>query len=55
MYEFFIYSKYKSFVEYINEDKKELHKATVINGSKDKIDVKVAFQYTEGYSENIAM
>ncbi|MBQ9072712.1 MAG: DNA topoisomerase IV subunit B [Bacilli bacterium] len=43
----------KAFVESINEDKKELHKATVINGSKDKIDVKVAFQYTESYSENI--
>ena len=43
----------ESFVEYINEDKKELHKATVISGSKDKIDVKVAFQYTESYNENI--
>ena len=43
----------KAFVEYINEDKKELHKATVMAGSKDKIDVKVAFQYTESYSENI--
>ena len=43
----------KAFVEYVNEDKKELHKATVINGYKDKIDVKVAFQYTESYSENI--
>ena len=43
----------KAFVEYINEDKKDLHKATVVNGSKDKIDVKVAFQYTESYSENI--
>ncbi len=43
----------KSFVEYINEDKKELHKATVMSGSKDKIDVKVAFQYTESYNENI--
>ncbi|MBQ2946753.1 MAG: DNA topoisomerase IV subunit B [Bacilli bacterium] len=43
----------KAFVEYINEAKKELHKATVMNGSKDKIDVKVAFQYTESYSENI--
>jgi len=43
----------KAFVEYVNEDKKELHKAMVINGSKDKIDVKIAFQYTENYSENI--
>ena len=43
----------KAFVEYINEDKNSLHKAMVINGIKDKIDVKVAFQYTDSYSENI--
>ena len=43
----------KSFVEYVNEEKKELHKATVISGSRDKIDVRVAFQYTDSYSENI--
>ena len=43
----------KAFVEYINEDKNELHKTMVINGIKDKIDVKVAFQYTDSYSENI--
>ena len=43
----------KAFVEYINEDQNELHKAMVISGIKDKIDVKVAFQYTESYSENI--
>ena len=43
----------KAFVEYINEDKNELHKAMVMSGIKDKIDVKVAFQYTDSYSENI--
>ena len=43
----------KAFVEYINEDKNELHKTMVISGSKDKIDVKVAFQYTDSYAENI--
>ena len=43
----------KAFVESINEDANVLHKATVISGIKDKIDVKVAFQYTESYSENI--
>ena len=53
-HETFCYSDgLKSFVEYINEDKKEIHKATVLSGIKDKIDVKVAFQYTETYSENI--
>ena len=43
----------KAFVESINEDQNVLHKATVISGLKDKIDVKVGFQYTESYSENI--
>lgn len=43
----------QSFVEYINDDKKELHKVVEFNGFKDKIDVSVAFQYTETYSENI--
>ena len=43
----------KSFVEYINEDKKVLHKATILDGIKDKISVKVAFQYNETYNENI--
>ena len=43
----------KAFVESINEDKKELHKTMVMSGTKDKIDVKVAFQYTDTYSENI--
>ena len=43
----------KSFVEYMNDDKKELHKVVVFDGVKDKIDVRLAFQYTESYSENI--
>ncbi len=43
----------KSFVEYINEDKKELHKVVSFNGSKDDINVEIAFQYTDTYSENI--
>ncbi len=43
----------KSFVEYVDEDKTELHKATVLSGAKEKIEVKVAFQYTDSYAENI--
>ncbi len=43
----------KSFVEYINEDKEELHKVVEFNGNRNKIDVSVAFQYTTGYSESI--
>lgn len=43
----------KSFVEYLNDDKHELHKVVQFEALKDKIDVKVAFQYTDTYSENI--
>ena len=43
----------EAFVEYINEDKKDLHKVTLFEGVKDKIHVEVAFQYTESYSENL--
>ncbi|HHW68958.1 MAG TPA: DNA topoisomerase IV subunit B [Tenericutes bacterium] len=43
----------KSFVEYLNDDKKELHKVVDFSGSKDGINVDIAFQYTETYSENI--
>ncbi|MDD2392222.1 MAG: DNA topoisomerase IV subunit B [Bacilli bacterium] len=43
----------KSFVEYLNDDKKELHKVVNFNGSKDSIEIELAFQYTDTYSENI--
>ena len=43
----------KSFIEYANEDKKPLHSVVSFNGLKENINVDVAFQYTESYSENI--
>jgi len=43
----------EAFVEYLNDDKKELHKVVQIDGVKEKINVEVAFQYTETYSENV--
>ena len=43
----------KSFVEYANEDKKPLHSVVAFTGAKENINVDVAFQYTESYSENI--
>ncbi len=43
----------KAFVEYLNEDKKPLHKVVAFEGLKDKIEVEVAFQYTDTYSENL--
>lgn len=43
----------KSFVEYLNEDKAEIHKVVDMEGAKDEINVQVAFQYTDTYSENL--
>ena len=43
----------KSFVEFLNEDKKELHKVVSFDATRDGINVSVAFQYTETYNENI--
>ena len=42
-----------SFAEYLNTDKKVLHKPYDFQGMKDGINVEIAFQYTESYSENI--
>ena len=42
-----------SFVEYLDEDKKTIHKVVDFSGFKEGINVEVAFQYTETYSENI--
>ncbi len=42
-----------SFVEYINEDKKNLHKVINFQGGRNTIDVEIAMQYTESYNENI--
>ena len=42
-----------SFVEYINENKKALHKVINFSGQKEGIEVEIAMQYSESYSENI--
>ena len=42
-----------AFVEYLNTDKKPLHKSYDFHGIKDGINVEIAFQYTESYSDNI--
>lgn len=42
-----------SFVDYMNEDKKPLHKAIYFQGTKNKIEVEVALQYTDSYNESI--
>ena len=43
----------RSFCEYLNEGKEPIHDVLCFDSSKDKINVKVALQYTDSYSENI--
>lgn len=43
----------RQFVEYLNDDKSVLHKVISFEGTKDKIEVDIAMQYTESYNENI--
>ena len=43
----------ESFCKYLNEGKNELHKVLCFNATKDKVNVSIALQYTDGYSENI--
>ena len=43
----------KEFVEYLNEDKTPLHKVISFEGTRDKIEVDIAMQYTDTYQENI--
>ena len=43
----------EAFVKYLNEDKKELHKVIHFSSERDKIELELAFQYTDTYAENI--
>ena len=43
----------EEFVEDLNKGKTTLHKVLSINGSKDKMDIEIALQYTDTYNENI--
>ncbi len=52
--EFFYKGGIVSFVEYINRNKKTLHKKSIfISGSKEDCEVEVAIQYNDTYAENI--
>jgi len=42
------------FVRYLNEDKTVLHDCIHFAGEKDDIEVEIAFQYNDGYTETIA-
>lgn len=43
----------KEFIEYLNEEKDTLSPVIYFEGTKEGIEVECAFQYNDGYSENI--
>ena len=43
----------KSFVEHLNKNKGPLHEVRYVVGKRGNIEVEVAFQYNEGYIENV--
>ena len=43
----------ESFVEYLNDGKNVLHKVLCFHAKKDNVNVNIALQYTDSYSENI--
>lgn len=50
---FFFEEGIKEFVAYLNEEKDTLTPVAYFSGEKDGIEVEFAFQYNDGYSENI--
>ncbi|CAM3130231.1 DNA topoisomerase IV subunit B [Paenibacillus lupini] len=44
----------RQFVQFLNEDKTVLHEVVHFAGEKDEIEVEVALQYNDGYTETIA-
>ena len=43
----------KEFVDYLNEEKDTLTPVVYFSGERDGIEVEVAYQYNDGYSENV--
>lgn len=43
----------KEFIEYLNEEKDDLTPVVYFSGERDDIEIEFAFQYNDGYSENI--
>ncbi len=43
----------KSFVDYLNEEKDTLHQVAFFEGENNEIQVEFAFQYNDGYAENM--
>ncbi len=52
--ETFLYEEgVKEFVDYLNEEKDTLTPVAYFSGEREGIEVEVAFQYNDGYSENV--
>lgn len=43
----------KAFVDYLNEDKDVLHDVVFFQGEENGIEIELAFQYNDGYSETV--
>lgn len=43
----------EAFVSYLNEEKDELHPVVFFEGTQNSIEVEFAFQFNDGYSENV--
>ncbi|WP_085523610.1 DNA topoisomerase IV subunit B [Tuberibacillus sp. Marseille-P3662] len=43
----------QAFIDYLNEDKDTLHAVAAFEGNSNDIEVDVAFQFNDGYAENI--
>lgn len=43
----------EEFVSFVNDGKKTIHNVVGFEGSKNKIEVEFAFQYTDSYNENV--
>ena len=50
--EFSYHDGLKAFMDYLHEDKEVLHDTVIFSGESSGINVRAAFQYTDGYQEN---
>ncbi|GAA0314973.1 DNA topoisomerase IV subunit B [Bacillus carboniphilus] len=50
---FFYETGIEAFVEYLNEEKDSLHPVVSLEGEQNGIEIEFAFQFNDGYSENI--
>ncbi len=50
--EFSYHDGLKAFMNYLHEDKEVLHDTVIFSGESSGINVRAAFQYTDGYQEN---